>query len=160
MSAARLLRCTAATLLSAASASADVWSVNVGGTGDFVDLQAAVDHALPGDVILLWGPANGRLVLRPVTITKGLTVIGLAPERVRLDDLTVRDLPAGQPVGSDATQSLKLRLSLAPDGSRHVETGGRMRVISVEVQSLRAKPEPARRRTSERAGAAATVAHQ
>lgn len=76
-------------------AAPDTWSVNVGGSGDFADLQEAVDHARPGDTILLWGPANGRQLLDSVTIAKGLTIVGLAPERVHLKDIHVRDVPAG-----------------------------------------------------------------
>jgi hypothetical protein len=84
--------------LAPAFAAPHTWSVNVGGSGDFVDLQQAVDQAQPGDTILLWGPANGRRLLRRVTIQKGLTIVGLAPEPVHLYELIVRDVPAGQSV--------------------------------------------------------------
>jgi hypothetical protein len=79
-------------------AAPDVLTVNIGGDGDFTDIQEAVDHAQAGDTILVWGPANSFQVLPAVTITKGLTLFGLATERVHLDDLTIRDVPAGESV--------------------------------------------------------------
>ena len=79
-------------------AASKTWSVNVGGSGDTADLQEAVDRAQPGDTILLWGPANGRQLLPGVTITKGLTIVGLAQDRVHLQAIHVHDVPAGQSV--------------------------------------------------------------
>jgi len=85
----------------AVAAQTDLWTVNVDGSGDFTSVQAAVDAAAPGDVVLI---AQGVYIESVVVSGKGLTLMaptgGLLMTTFALGpaepSLHVRDLPADQ----------------------------------------------------------------
>ena len=83
-------------LLAAPAAAQSVHIVAGDGSGDFVQLQAAVDAAADGDVILV------RPHLEPYDPTivagKGLVLVGEGASRPALDEVIVRDLPADRTV--------------------------------------------------------------
>jgi hypothetical protein len=66
------------------------------GSGDFLQLQQAVDAAADGDVILV-RPHTGRYAAT-VIAGKALTIVGDGAVRPLLEEVTVSDLAAGQAV--------------------------------------------------------------
>lgn len=82
----------ALTIGSASSLSAqNVWTVDDSGGADFTDLQAAVDAASSGDVLLVAAGVYGNVAV----LGKGLTILGdgAAPS---VRQLVARDLPPGE----------------------------------------------------------------
>ena len=64
------------------------------GTGDFLELQDAVDAAVNGDVLLVRPHATPYL---PTVINgKGLAIVGEGDGRPRVDEMAIRNLPADQ----------------------------------------------------------------
>ena len=86
---------SAALALTIGSASAlsaqSVWTVDDSGGADFTDLQAAVDAASSGDVLLVAAGVYGNVAV----LGKGLTILGdgAAPS---VRQLVARDLPSGE----------------------------------------------------------------
>ncbi|MEW6747973.1 MAG: hypothetical protein AB1486_35095, partial [Planctomycetota bacterium] len=69
-------------LLSPSSAQAATWVVANDGSGDFTELQAAVDAASPGDLILVKdGTYAGAL------IQKALSIVGSGPDRTVITEV-------------------------------------------------------------------------
>ena len=91
-------------VLLAAPATADVHVVDLGGGGDFLDLQPAIDAAADGDILLV---KAGNLYTSALIDGKGLTIVAEDGDFVLADWFEVRNLPARRTVmlaGMRATQ--------------------------------------------------------
>lgn len=88
-----------ATAILCTPAIADVHVVAGHGAGDFEDVQPAIDHALPGDVILLWPRGDFHRPYGDLQVTKGVTILGLSDEkRTPVGSIEVTGVPVGQTV--------------------------------------------------------------
>jgi hypothetical protein len=75
--------------------SAETWIVAKDGSGDFMTIQAAVDAATDGDVILI---RAGTYVEDVIVLGKGVALVGSGPDVVVSGDLraiSITDVPQG-----------------------------------------------------------------
>lgn len=88
----RLLSCSLALVVAAAGARADVLVVGPGGS--FTDLQAAVDAAVDGDVVLVKGGTYNSVIV----LGKAVTITAEAGFSVLVEDVTVQLLSSERTV--------------------------------------------------------------
>lgn len=103
MSALALLRGAFAVALLGAGLHADTLIVRGDGSGDFTDIQPAINAASDGDVILLQAT---NFAASPVLNGKALSIVGDASSPTQVVGMQVRNLPAGRQV---VLRNLKLR---------------------------------------------------
>ena len=70
-------------MLSAAAAAGDVWVVDASGSGDFLDIQAAVDAASDDDTLLIMGGTYGGFSIA----SKELALASDSPQTPRVNGL-------------------------------------------------------------------------
>jgi hypothetical protein len=80
-----ILAVLAATATAPAAIAGDLWTVDVAGTGDFTDIQPAVDNAVDGDLILVLSGSYSRVIVA----NKALTIAAEDGNVVTSDSINV-----------------------------------------------------------------------